>query len=79
VFLEIFGIYDREKSFKVFAFDVTQRYESVQRFVIADAELRKLGGEVDRVPREEVPMNAVERAIDQERDISILEEIRFVS
>jgi hypothetical protein len=58
------GIYDREKSFKVFAFDVTQRYESVQRFVIADAELRKLGGEVDRVPREKESMNTVEHALD---------------
>jgi hypothetical protein len=32
--------------------------------VITDAELRKLGGEVDRVPGEEVPMDTVEYAID---------------
>lgn len=41
------GVYDGEKSFKIIAFDVTQRYDRVQRFVITDAELRKLGGEVD--------------------------------
>ena len=63
-FVNSLGIYDREKGIKILAFDVTQRYEVVQRFVITDAELRELGGEVDRVPGEEVPMDTVEHAID---------------
>jgi hypothetical protein len=51
-FMNSRGIYDREKGFKIFAFDVTQRYDGVHRFVITDAELGKLGEEVDRVARE---------------------------
>ena len=58
------GIYDREKGIKILAFDVAQRYEVIQRFVVTNAELRELGGEVDRVPGEEVPMYTVEHAID---------------
>lgn len=58
------GVYDGEKSFKIIAFDVTQRYDRVQRFVITDAELRKLGGEVDRVAREKVTMNTIKCTID---------------
>jgi hypothetical protein len=57
-------IYDGEKSFKVIAFDATQRYDGVQRFVITDAEPGKLGGEVDRVAREKVTMNAIKSTID---------------
>lgn len=53
------GIYDGEKSFKIIAFDVTQRYDGVQRFVVTDAELEKLGSEVDRVAREKVTMNTI--------------------
>jgi hypothetical protein len=41
------GINYREKCFKILAFDVTQRYDSIQRFVIADVKLRELGGEVN--------------------------------
>lgn len=37
---------------------------SVQRFVITDAEPGKLGGEVDRVAREEVTMNTIKCTID---------------
>ncbi len=33
-------------------------------FVIADVKLAEFGGEVDRVPREKVPMNAIQCAID---------------
>jgi hypothetical protein len=58
------GIYDGEKSFKIVAFDVTQRYDGVQRFVITDAELGKLGGKVDRVAREKVTMNTIKCTID---------------
>ena len=58
------GIYDREKGIKILAFDVAQRYEVIQRFVVTNAELRELGGEVDRVPGEEVPMDTVEHVID---------------
>jgi hypothetical protein len=58
------GIYDGEKSFKIIAFDVTQRYDGVQRFVITDTELGKLGGEVDRVAREKVTMNTIKCTID---------------
>jgi len=58
------GIYDGEKSLEIIAFDVTQRYDGVQRFVITDAELGKLGGEVGRVAREKVTMNTIKCTID---------------
>jgi hypothetical protein len=58
------GIYDGEKGFKVIAFDATQRYDGVQRFVITDAEPGKLGGEVDRVASEKVTMNTIKCTID---------------
>jgi hypothetical protein len=58
------GIYDGEKGFKIVAFDATQRYDGVQRFVITDAEPGKLVGEVDRVAREKVPMNTIKCTID---------------
>lgn len=58
------GIYDREKGFEIIAFDVTQRYDGVQGFVITDAELGKLGGEVDRVAREKVTMNTIKCTVD---------------
>ena len=63
-FVNSLGIHDREKCFKVLAFDVTQGYDSTQRFVITDVELRKFGGEVDRVPREKISMNTVECTVD---------------
>jgi hypothetical protein len=58
------GIYDGEESFKIIAFDVTQRYDGVQRFVITDAELGKLGGEIDRVSRKKVTMNTIKCTVD---------------
>lgn len=58
------GIYDGEEGFKITTFDITQRYDSVQRFVITDAELGKLGGEEDRVAREEVTMNTIKCTVD---------------
>jgi hypothetical protein len=58
------GIYDGEKSVKIIAFDVTQRYDCVQGFVITDAELGKLGGEEDRVAREKVTMNTIKCTVD---------------
>ena len=63
-FMNSLGIYDREKCFKVLVFNVTQRYDSTQRFVITDVELRKFGGEKDRVPREKVSMNTVKCTVD---------------
>ena len=60
------GIYDREKGFEILAFDVVQRYDSVQRFVIAYAKTGKFGIEVSRVARKEVSMNTIKRAIDLE-------------
>ncbi len=58
------GIHDREKCFKVLALDITEGYDGVQRFIITDTKLGKRGGEVERVPREKVSVNTVERAVD---------------
>jgi len=58
------GIHDREKCFKVLALDITEGYDGVQGFMITDTKLGKRGGEVERVPREKVSVNAVERAVD---------------
>lgn len=62
------GIYDGEKSFKIIAFDATQRYDGVQIFVITDAEPRKLVGEVDRVASKKVTMNTIKCTIDLRYD-----------
>jgi hypothetical protein len=58
------GIYDGEEGFKITAFDVTQRYDCDQGFVITDTEVGKLGGEEDRVAREKVTMNTIKCTVD---------------
>ena len=63
-FANLLGIYDREEGLKILAVDLAQGYDEAQSFVIADAELSKLGGEIDRVAREKVSVNAVQRTID---------------
>jgi len=45
-FTKLPGIYDREKGFEVLAFDVVQRYDGVERFVIAYAKTGKFVIEV---------------------------------
>jgi hypothetical protein len=60
----LLGIYDREKGLKISAFEVIQRYDSRERFVIADTKLGKSGGEIFRVTREKVTMDTVERIVD---------------
>lgn len=65
-FTKLPRIYDREKGFEILAFDVVQRYDGVQRFVIAYAKTGKFGIEVRGVAREEVSMNTIKRAIDLE-------------
>ena len=63
-YVDSHGIYDGKKGFKIIAFDATQRYDGVERFVITDTEPGKLGGEVDRVAREKVTMNTIKCTID---------------
>ena len=48
------------------SFDVVQRYDSVQRFVIAYAKMGQFVIEVSPVARKEVSMSTIKRAIDLE-------------
>jgi hypothetical protein len=73
--LEIIGIYDRKESLKVLAFDISQRYDDGKSLVLTDTDLVKPAGEILGVTREEEPVDAVKGAIDQERNISILEKV----
>ena len=45
-FTNLPGIYDREKGFEILAFDVVQRYNSLQRFVVVYAKTGKFVIEV---------------------------------
>lgn len=51
------GIYDREKCLEIIAYDVVQRDDSTQMFMIANVEFRKFVIEVSRVARKEVSMD----------------------
>jgi hypothetical protein len=55
----VLGIQNGKKGIKVFAFDVSQRYDSWKGLVVTDVKLGESGREVCRVSREEISMDAI--------------------
>ena len=57
------GIQDGKEGIKVFAFDVSKCYDGRKGLVVTDVELGKSGGEVCRVTREEISVDAIQDVI----------------
>ena len=56
----VLWIQDGKDGIKVFAFDVSQRYDGWKGLVVTDVELGESGGEVCGVAREEISVDTIQ-------------------